>query len=156
MSQSNYHSGRKRSHCYFCGAFGNLQEHHIIPDRFDGPDKPENIVELCSTCHDKIERLYDKQFYEHFGIEDEKGRRAFHRTCGIADCTDTVQIYFRDAGLGFEHRYCLDHALEWAKSKIASKRKRTTPHAYLSKLDPETGDGIVMRSGEYVEVSEYD
>lgn len=95
MSRSNYHGGPKRDHCYFCGAFGGIEEHHIIPQRFGGPDNEANTVGLCSTCHDKIERLYDASFYEHFGIEDESGQRAFHRACAQHGCKQTVEVRFK-------------------------------------------------------------
>lgn len=81
MAKSNYHDGHKRDKCYFCGCGGPLEEHHIIPQRFGGPDTKENIVELCQLCHRRLERLYDKSFYEWFGIDDSKGRRLYHRPC---------------------------------------------------------------------------
>jgi len=44
------------SECYFCGGAENLQEHHIIPDRYE-PIRNET-VRLCSGCHKKTHSLY--------------------------------------------------------------------------------------------------
>ena len=57
--------------CYICG-HGNtdvIQRHHIIPRRYSGSDKPGNLVPLCPTCHDAIERIYDDSFFEKLGVE---------------------------------------------------------------------------------------
>lgn len=58
--------------CYFCGKPDGLETHHIVPRRYNGTDKEENLVDLCSNCHTKIERLYDKRFYRRIGIEEPK------------------------------------------------------------------------------------
>lgn len=92
---SNYHSGEKNTECYFCGCGPPLREHHIIPQRFGGPDTAENIVELCDLCHKRIERLYDKSFYEWFGIKDETGERTFHRSCADSSCGNTADLKIR-------------------------------------------------------------
>lgn len=51
--------------CYFCLSEERhvLEEHHIVPRRFSGSDNDENLVQLCPTCHEKLERLYDERFY---------------------------------------------------------------------------------------------
>lgn len=56
--------------CYFCGEENPtaLEEHHLVPRRYNGPDYPENLVTLCGSCHNKIERLYDDTFYERLGV----------------------------------------------------------------------------------------
>jgi hypothetical protein len=89
---SNYHNSDKELSCYFCHSGPPLHEHHIIPQRFGGPDKPENIVELCHLCHKRIERLYDKSFYEWFGITDESGQRRFHRPCETESCSNQAKL----------------------------------------------------------------
>lgn len=53
--------------CRFCGETRVLEDHHIIPRRFDGPDTDENVVTVCPTCHRLLERLYNKEFYEAIG-----------------------------------------------------------------------------------------
>ncbi len=66
----------KRDDCYFCDEDdeGILQTHHIVPQRFEGPDTESNLVTVCPTCHRKIESLYDKRFYDFFQrpVEDER------------------------------------------------------------------------------------
>lgn len=60
-----------RATCYFCLSEERevLEEHHVVPRRFDGSDDDENVVRVCPTCHQKLERLYDKRFYSELGIE---------------------------------------------------------------------------------------
>jgi len=60
-----------RQLCYFCGSEGPIQTHHIVPQRFNGSDLKENLVDLCPNCHERIERLYDKSFYDSLGVEKE-------------------------------------------------------------------------------------
>lgn len=45
----------------------NLERHHIVPRKFGGSDRSENLVTLCPTCHQAIEKLYNKRFYENLG-----------------------------------------------------------------------------------------
>lgn len=92
---SNYHGGKRDGECYFCGSGPPLEEHHIIPRRFGGPDKRSNIVSLCQLCHQRLERLYDKSFYEWFGIDDEKGKRTYHRQCEIDSCKNQAKVKAR-------------------------------------------------------------
>ena len=56
-----------RDTCYLCGDPHKelLQKHHIVPQRYNGPDEDSNLVELCPTCHRKIERLYNVTFYDY-------------------------------------------------------------------------------------------
>ena len=52
-----------RRNCYFCGSEGPIETHHIIPQRHGGSDDESNLVDLCPNCHERIERLYDKEFF---------------------------------------------------------------------------------------------
>jgi len=54
--------------CYFCDEFRVLEEHHIVPRRHGGLDNAENIVTVCPTCHQKLERLYDTRFFKKIGV----------------------------------------------------------------------------------------
>lgn len=89
--ESNYHDGRLEGKCYFCESGPPLEEHHVIPQRFGGPDSKDNIVALCQLCHKRIERLYDSSFYEWFGVTDEEGKREFHRPCENTGCENTAK-----------------------------------------------------------------
>lgn len=53
-----------RKECFFCDETECLEQHHILPRRFNGSDKEENLVTVCPTCHRKLEELYDKDFYD--------------------------------------------------------------------------------------------
>jgi hypothetical protein len=50
--------------CHFCSESGVTESHHIVPQRYDGSDRDENLVDVCPTCHEKLERLYDDRFYQ--------------------------------------------------------------------------------------------
>jgi len=52
--------------CFICGDShsNRLQTHHVVPRRYGGSDDPENLVTLCASCHQGIEKLYDERFYE--------------------------------------------------------------------------------------------
>lgn len=56
----------QRDTCYLCGDPHEelFERHHIVPTRFDGSDDAKNIVDVCPTCHRKLERLYGHRFYE--------------------------------------------------------------------------------------------
>ena len=53
---------RKRDRgCRSCGArpkrLTELHVHHLVPFRFGGTNRSENLVALCETCHHKIEAI---------------------------------------------------------------------------------------------------
>jgi len=52
-----------RRNCYFCGSEGPIETHHIIPQRHNGNDDECNLVDLCPTCHERLERLYNDEFF---------------------------------------------------------------------------------------------
>jgi len=59
--------------CYMCGEsnLAALENHHILPDRYNGSDEPENMVTLCGSCHNKIENeLYTERFYQGLGLDE--------------------------------------------------------------------------------------
>ena len=114
MNQSNYHQGSKRERCFFCPATHGLEEHHIVPVRFGGADSRNNIVTVCEKCHNKLERLYDKRFYEHFGIGDEMGEREKHRACEFKGCTKYAAKTVHVAGVNrtASLELCEEHAEE--------------------------------------------
>lgn len=71
--------------CFICGERreNSLEQHHIVPKRFDGTDEDENIVTLCASCHAAIEKLYDRRFYEELGVEKRRGPDS----CQLDNCT---------------------------------------------------------------------
>jgi len=56
--------------CRICGHANSdvLEVHHLVPQRHGGSDTPENLVDLCGSCHNAIESLYDDQFYNRLGL----------------------------------------------------------------------------------------
>lgn len=57
--------------CFICGTHraNSIETHHIVPRRYGGTDAPENLVNLCSSCHSAIEKIYDDSFYDRLGLE---------------------------------------------------------------------------------------
>jgi len=41
----------RKPYCEVCGAPGHGEPHHIITRGSGGPDIPENLIQLCYTCH---------------------------------------------------------------------------------------------------------
>ena len=41
--------------CTVCGASADLQVHHVVPAREDGPTVPTNLRVLCAECHRQVE-----------------------------------------------------------------------------------------------------
>lgn len=92
------------SSCYFCGSEEEIEEHHIVPQRLGGSDKRSNTVDLCHDCHWKLERLYNKEFWEAIGIEDPRTTRETHITCEYHSCTNPATTSYSVVGLGSSSR----------------------------------------------------
>jgi hypothetical protein len=73
--------------CHFCGCGEQIEEHHILPQRFGGLDCDDNLLPLCRTCHIKLEKVYTQllQNLESFYPEAEK-------ECAKANKYDPTQI----------------------------------------------------------------
>ena len=55
---------RDRFICQYCGASRSTQVHHVIPRRIKVDNSPGNLITLCKSCHNKIERLTNKYLIE--------------------------------------------------------------------------------------------
>ena len=96
----------RRESCYFCGNEDTEvhEEHHIVPRRFGGSDRDENLVQLCPTCHQKIERLYGTRFYNTLGVGegvpagDELARELGKVDPSYDECESVI-----DAGVEFKY-----------------------------------------------------
>ena len=53
---------RDDNQCRFCDAVSDLEVHHILPRRYEGPDHPENLVTVCQSCHGELEQLTNTIF----------------------------------------------------------------------------------------------
>lgn len=95
------------SECYFCGSNADIEQHHIVPQRFDGTDHKSNLVDLCHDCHWKLERMYNKEFWDAIGIEDPRTTKESHITCYYQGCTDPAVDRYNTGG-GWTYR-CSDH-----------------------------------------------
>lgn len=84
--------------CFICGDDNEkvLQEHHIVPKRYDGSDRDENLVWLCASCHQAIEKLYDDSFYERLGVEKGWRQIEFTKVTTINDFVVNGLYFVRD------------------------------------------------------------
>lgn len=94
--------------CYFCESTDEIEEHHILPQRFDGSDQPTNVVKLCHDCHWKLERLYNKDFWEAIGVDDPRATKETHATCTYHNCIENAVGRF-DLGKGIHALRCEQH-----------------------------------------------
>jgi len=60
-----------RQRCYFCGSEGPIETHHIVPSRHGGSDDETNLVDLCPTCHQRLEALYDQRYFGELGVVND-------------------------------------------------------------------------------------
>lgn len=84
----------RSSECYFCDEQFVLERHHVVPRRFGGSDSDENLVTVCPTCHEKLEKLYDKRFYEGVGADRPAGGEDTATTDNgekIVDCIEFLR-----------------------------------------------------------------
>lgn len=120
--------------CYFCNETECLEEHHIVPRRFDGSDKEENLVQVCPSCHRKLESLYDKRFYQSLGVR--KGNSSGHAVFECVECN----AHFVDDLYG-ELSYCPSCKKENAKNirvnEVSDKFKRFERYADLNGCTPQ-------------------
>lgn len=67
-----------RDTCYFCDSEGPIETHHLVPRRYEGSDNDENLVDLCPSCHERLERLYDDDVLQKIvrGAEKARGDRS--------------------------------------------------------------------------------
>ena len=43
-----------KTNCVFCGSAESVEWHHMIPVALGGTAEPENMICLCSDCHDAV------------------------------------------------------------------------------------------------------
>lgn len=107
---SPYNEDVRAGQCYFCPKRSNLESHHIVPQRMNGSDKAENLVIVCDRCHDKLEQLYDKRFFERLGLSDDSGDDRSHFACGIGDCRTAAVVKIQQNACSMW--YCRDCAVD--------------------------------------------
>lgn len=115
------------SDCHFCARQTDIEEHHIVPDRFNGRYIRENMVGVCERCHDKLERLYDKRFYERLGITDETGERTPHFECLC--CSNRAAVHL--SGTAWKDWFCL----RCATARYAQRQNVTILTDTTGKMD---------------------
>ena len=56
MNRSAREPKGETTRCWACGTPAYVEQHHVIPKRYGGDDSEGNLVALCPTCHDLIDR----------------------------------------------------------------------------------------------------
>lgn len=92
--------------CYFCTETERIEQHHIVPKRFGGSDDQENFVNVCPTCHSKLEKLYNKRFYDKLRVS--KGSNRQHPVC--EKCGDRADGQWTNWGVLASTFLCQDCA----------------------------------------------
>jgi len=82
--------------CYFCDEFRVLEDHHIVPQRHGGHDKAENLVTVCPTCHQKLEKLYDTRFYKQLGVGSGYSKDVEEEQKSLSEANQTADYYIPD------------------------------------------------------------
>lgn len=121
--------------CYFCESTENIEEHHIVPQRFSGSDARGNLVELCHDCHWKLERLYNKDFWEAIGVKDPRATEKSHVRCDQHGCIESSIGHFQSSGRGRPTRvgyYCEDHAPNQEQDQEVAESNTTSNTDTLS------------------------
>jgi len=132
---SEYRKQTDTDKCYFCPKRTNIEVHHIVPQRFNGTDKQENLVALCDRCHKKLEQLYDKRFYQRLGIEDTTGVRKNHFECLKCDKRADVKL----GRIGIEPSwYCYDCAVDFVERVIVDNEQYERPEDFINVIDSTT------------------
>lgn len=133
-----------RRNCYFCGSEGPIETHHIIPQRHDGSDDECNLVDLCPTCHERLERLYNNEFF---------------RQVANAEVTDSIIVDGENAETGeqdivksiisaIEKMYEEGAPESEIRSEIANRSALDDSTDYIEKLRRK-GDVYEPRQGHF-------
>ena len=126
--------------CHFCGEQSVLETHHIVPRRFDGSDKDENLVDVCPTCHRKLESLYDSRFYDKLNVKKPKES---YGECWADECTATATEIVRDRNSSYA--FCRDH---FECCKRTCQKRPTVIATHESAMKMYCGEhGVCMRRG---------
>lgn len=105
--------------CRFCGIddddhrdeYGRgLHAHHVVPKRDGGPDRPENLITVCESCHRTLEDTHAKavsqlqQQGEHTDAV-AAGSYAYHKCNVLADEYDDALAEFVDGHPTFAREF---------------------------------------------------
>lgn len=136
--------------CFICGDVnGNShQDHHIVPRRFGGSDSDENVVTLCASCHQAVEKLYDKRFYDELGVRND-GRLSVSSTgaeCDLSDCTAPADVQLPTDDRHDDLRVCEGHATCDIRACTRSGEYAAYDHP---NTDPDNGVSVAIVCTEH-------
>lgn len=139
---SGYRNKVDTSKCHFCPRKDSIEVHHIVPQRFNGSDKRENLVAVCERCHGKLEALYDSRFYNALGLDDERGGRKAHFECVARDCSNRADFRVRNIGYGSYHYRCIEHAAETLEDSRISREEADN---YAEPVSSKSVDALISK-----------
>ena len=119
--------------CNVCGQTNpeTLETHHVVPRRYGGSDAPENLVDLCGSCHNAIESIYDDAFY---------------RRLNTASTLAGDRVDDRDLGHEVEPQHSPDR--NFSPNAIHISHKSMFPHDLIER---EIVDRDTLISAGYIE-----
>lgn len=112
--------------CFICDETNpnRLQTHHIVPDAYGGSDTEENKVRLCAGCHQAVEKMYNRRFYDQLGVKPESEARPDDTDEAMAEI-DTFGVSHRTAEMAQSEGHELGGRLRnhdtWESPKIAEE-----------------------------------
>ena len=56
---------RDKNTCQQCGSKEHIQVHHIQHKEDRGPDRPDNLICLCKSCHGRIHKRMEKSIWDY-------------------------------------------------------------------------------------------
>ncbi len=126
------------SGCYFCDENGITESHHIVPRRFGGSDSEENLVDVCPTCHSKLESLYNKRFYQEISLFTPPDERYEQ---GVIDATISVRsLDYTETGRKRKRLEFFDHKHRAVEKVIdeclGGEYRRCKACSHTTKSDP--------------------
>jgi 5-methylcytosine-specific restriction endonuclease McrA len=49
-----------RGSCHRAGSLQSFEVHHVWPQEFHGPTRPDNLVKICANCHSNTHDLLNR------------------------------------------------------------------------------------------------
>lgn len=130
--------------CYFCDVTNPaaVEEHHLVPRRYNGTDLEENLVDLCGSCHNKIEELYDDGFYERLGVavDQVKNDGIGHESGEAVDPTQSIDRKIPPESEHVRVESLTEGSEKDAKSAHTHQSKGLNPHDRPTKAADELTD----------------
>lgn len=107
--------------CRKCKARKNLQLHHVLPRRLNGPDEEFNLVTLCQLCHTmwhKIELAAD------IGLMEKRVVEMFYSWLKYDNFPTMARIHIENCKIWMEHSKAKYGYTNSKNTKIPKRKKK--------------------------------